>query len=267
MADVQPLDRWSDGEAYERYVGRWSRVVAEQFLVWLDAPTNLRWLDVGCGTGALSSTILNNHDPVAVLGVDKSHAYVAEAARRIDDLRAKFEQRDAGALPFDGEFDAAVSGLVLNFLPDARAAVAGMARAVRADGLLAAYVWDYADGMQFMRYFWDAAAALFASARDVDEAARFPLCRPDALAALWADVGLTLVETTGITIPTHFENFDDYWEPFLGGQGAAPTYLTSLTQEEQETLRDALRASVPTNPDGSIHMTARAWVVKGRRAR
>jgi ubiquinone/menaquinone biosynthesis C-methylase UbiE len=147
MTNNPPQDKWSSGGAYEAYVGRWSRLVAHDFVAWLDAGPGLRWLDIGCGTGALSATILTEADPAEVLGVDTSHAYVDDARRRLDDPRVRFETADATSLDIGPNFDVAVSGLVLNFLPDPGAVVAAMGRAVADDGVVAAYVWDYADGM------------------------------------------------------------------------------------------------------------------------
>lgn len=260
-------ESWSDGEAYEAYVGRWSRLVAPRFLAWLAALDGGRWLDVGCGTGALSAAIAAACDPLEIVGVDASQTYAEEARRRVGDPRARFEQGDAGSLRYDGLFDAAVSGLVLNFVEHPAAAVGGMTHAVVPGGIVAAYVWDYAGGMQMMRAFWDAAAALDDAARALDEAVRFRLCEPEELAALWHEAGLDAVETTPIEVATPFRDFDDYWAPFLGGQGSAPGYVTTLAQPQRDALRDALRASLPIAVDGSISMVARAWAVKGWRGR
>jgi SAM-dependent methyltransferase len=264
MSGERPADTWSDGSAYEAYVGRWSRHVAADFVAWLGGGPQLRWLDVGAGTGALSATIVAAADPMAVVGIDASDAYVAAARARLAGAPAQFEQGDACALPFDAEFDAAVSGLVLNFVADSQSAVAGMRRAVVRGGLVAAYLWDYAGRMEFMRYFWDAAAAVDPAAAQFDEGTRFPLCHPDALAYLWRGVGLREVETIGIEIATRFTDFEDLWRPFLGGQGAAPAYLVSLPTPQRAAVREELRSCLPVDPDGSISLVARAWAVKGR---
>ncbi len=170
---------WAAGEAYEPYVGRWSRLVAVEFLAWLGVPAGACWLDVGCGTGALTEAILDRHVPAAVTGVDPSDGFLAYARQRVGDARAVFQAGSAEALPVaDRAFDAVVSGLVLNFVPDAAKAVSEMRRAARRGGTVAAYVWDYAEGMQMMRRFWDAAAALDPEgARGRDEALRFPQLR------------------------------------------------------------------------------------------
>ena len=161
-------------------------------------------------------------------------------------------------------FDAAVSALVLNFVPSPDQMAAEMARVTKAGGTVALYVWDYADQVQFMRYFWDAAVALDPAAHDLDEGERFPICRPEPLAALLQDAGLGSVEVRAIDVATDFANFDDYWTPFLGGQGPAPSYTMSLSEERRSALRERIRSQLPIQSDGSIPMIARAWAVRGR---
>lgn len=258
-------DTWSDGTAYERYVGRWSRPVAREFLRWLAVPPDKRWLDVGCGTGALSRTILEEVSPEEVRGVDPSPGFVAYAGKENSDARARFLVGDARALPFESaHFDAAVCGLVLNFVPEPDEAAAEMTRVTRPGGTVAAYVWDYAGRMQLMRHFWEVAASLDPEASALDEGKRFPLCRPEPLSELFRAAGLRNVEVRAIDVPTRFESFEDYWAPFLGGQGPAPGYAASLGEERRATLRERLRASLPTTANGSIPLTARAWAVRGK---
>jgi SAM-dependent methyltransferase len=258
-------ESWGRGAAYEPYVGRWSRLVAREFLGWLAVEPERRWLDVGCGTGALTGMILAIASPSQVDGVDASPDYAAYARQQVPDPRVRFEVGEAGALPVASEsYDAVVSGLVLNFLPEPARGVAEMARAARAGGVVAAYVWDYADGMELMRRFWDEACALDPAAVPLDEGRRFPLCRPAPLAALFQGAGLAGVETRPIDVPTAFRDFDDYWSPFLGGQGPAPGYAMSLDEPRRAALRERLRGVLPAAADGSIHLTARAWAVRGR---
>jgi SAM-dependent methyltransferase len=255
---------WASGQAYEQYMGRWSRQAAEQILDWLEVPAGRSWLDVGCGTGALSATILQRTQPARVVGIDSSDGFLAHARRQVDAPCAVFRPGDAQALPFgNGEFDAAVSGLVLNPVPDPDRMVAEMRRVVRRGGTVALYVWDYAGGMQLLRRFWDAAAALDPAARHLDEGPRFPICAPPPLADLFGRAGLAAVATRAIDVPTIFRDFDDFWSPFLGGQGPAPGYCLSLAEERRAQLRDHLRATLPTQPDGPIDLVARAWAVRG----
>jgi SAM-dependent methyltransferase len=160
-------------------------------------------------------------------------------------------------------FDAVVSGLVLNFVPEPDHAVESMLQRVRPKGFVGAYVWDYSRGMAFLRYFWDEAVAMDPSARDLDEGHRFPLCQPDALTSLFDRAGLRRVETRALEIQTNFADFDDYWKPFLGSTGPAPTYLASLDSDRREHLRNRLKQRLPAAADGSISLRARAWAVRG----
>jgi SAM-dependent methyltransferase len=252
---------WSAGGPYDRYVGRWSRLVAAEFVDWLAIPPGRRWLDVGCGTGALTAAVLAVNEPAAVVGVDPSEGFLTVARSHVVDARAGFEVGDARSLPVpDDSADVVVSGLALNFVPDAAAALREFTRVCAPGGVIAAYVWDYAEGMAMMRYFWDAAVALDPAASSLDEGPRFPLCRPDALRERWIQSGLTGVEVRAIDVPTVFEDFDDYWSPFLGGQGPAPQYVAGLRADARDALRERLRSVLGT---GRIALTARAWAVVG----
>ena len=261
-----PKDPWEVGTAYEPYVGRWSRRIAREFVGWLGVPDQATWVDVGCGTGALMEEILASADPRAVHGVDASGAFVEYARRRVSDLRAKFRVGDAQSLPqADGSADAVVSGLVINFVPDPSRAVVEMSRVAVPGGMIGAYVWDYGGRMDLIRYFWNAATDVDPDAAALDEARRFPMCTPGSLEKLFLDAGLRDVSARAIDVPTRFRNFDDFWTPFLGGAGPAPFYAMSLGEDRRAAVRERLRTIVPTQPDGSIDLIARAWAVKGRR--
>lgn len=258
-------DVWAAGDAYERYMGRWSRRVAEDFVGWLGCDPGARWLDVGCGTGALTATVADRCHPRTVVGLERSTAF-ATAARTTVPKATAFALADARALPFpEAVFDVAVSGLMLNFLPEPTDCVREATRVVRPGGLVAAYVWDYADGMAFLRHFWDAATTLDPAAAELDEGRRFPVCRPEPLRETWTSADLLDVEVAAVEVPTVFADFTDLWEPFLTGQGPAPGYVAALPAPARDHLRAALEATVPTRPDGSIGLTARAWAVRGRR--
>jgi SAM-dependent methyltransferase len=257
---------WTSGDAYETYMGRWSGLVAREFVRWLGISPSGRWLDIGCGTGRLTEAILQQAGPALVDGIDPSEGFVQFARSRVGDPRARFTVGDAGSLPLaDRPYDAVVSGLVLNFLPDASAAVAEMVGMTRPGGVVAGYVWDYADKMEFIRYFFDAAIALDPEAAALhDEGRRFPICHSDPLRALFQQARLVDVAVRAIDIPTHFRDFDDYWSPFLAGRFPAPAYAMSLSAEARQALRDRVRAALPFARDGSIPLIARAWAVRGR---
>ena len=257
-------DTWERGSPYEQYVGRWSRQVAPLFLSWLNVPAGRRWLDVGCGTGALSAAIVDHCAPSSVAAVEPSEGFLNTAKDNLAG-RAALYQGSATEIPLgDASVDAVVSALVLNFVPDQLAALVEMTRVATKGGTIGAYVWDYAGKMELMRFFWDAAAELDPGAAKLDEGVRFPLCRPDALAGLFADAGLKDVEVTAIDVPTRFANFDDYWQPFLGGQGPAPAYAMSLDEPARARLRDRIRERMPTEANGSIPLIARAWASRGQ---
>jgi SAM-dependent methyltransferase len=263
---VQPADAWASGDHYEPFIGRWSRLVAAEFLDWLDAPTDAAWIDVGCGTGALSHAVLERTAPRSVVGVDPSAAFVEHARRGAGDPRANFRVGDAQRLEDpDDTYDVAVSALVLNFVPDPAQALAELRRVTRPGGPVAVYVWDYVQrGMQLLCEFWDAAAAVDPAAAALDEGRRFPICEPEPLTRLFTAAGLRDIESTAITVPTVFRDFDDLWSPFLGGQGPAPSYLAGLDDERRAAVREELRRRLQVSSDGGIALTARAWSVRGR---
>jgi SAM-dependent methyltransferase len=255
---------WASGTAYEAYVGRWSRQIAREFIRDLNVPAQSQWLDVGCGTGALSQTILETKAPRTVKGIDRSEGFIDYARAHVSDPRVQFQVGDAQSLPDpNSAYDATVSGLVLNFVPTPERMVAEMARVTKPGGTVSLYVWDYADKMQLMRYFFDAATAIDPAAIEVDEGRKFPLCKPDPLAHLFRDTGLRDVVVKPIDVRTDFADFDDYWSPFLGGQGVAPSYAMSLSEEHRSALREKIRSMLPTDADGSIHLIARAWAARG----
>jgi len=263
MAPKAVSDTWERGDPYEQYVGRWSRRLAPRFLSWLGIPAGRRWLDVGCGTGALCAAILDHCSPSSVAGVEPSEGFLETAKGNLAG-RAALHPGSATEIPADdASVDVVVSGLVLNFVPDQRAALGEMARVAAKGGTIAAYVWDYAGKMELMRFFWDAAVALNPQAAKMDEGSRFPLCSPAALEALFAGAGLSRIQTTAIDISTPFLSFEDYWRPFLGGQGPAPAYAMSLDEGARALLRDRIRGRIPVGADGSLSLTARAWAVRG----
>jgi trans-aconitate methyltransferase len=253
---------WGAAETYERYMGRWSRKVAPLFVDWLDASQGKSWADIGCGTGELSLQIAGKCKPSHLIGIDTSPAFITEAARYVPN--AEFRQGDATNidLPDDG-LDYAVSGLVLNFMPDKAKALREMVRIVRPGGTVGLYVWDYAGHMQIMRYFFDSARLIDPNSSVYDDGINAPICRPEPLLDAFIATGLSDAETTAIDIPAAFVDFQDYWTPFLGGTGSAPKYCMSLDEGTRNKIRDALRERLPTGPDGEILLAVRAWAVKG----
>jgi SAM-dependent methyltransferase len=257
-------DRWAAGATYEDFMGRWSRALAPRFVAWLQVRPAAHWLDVGCGTGALSDAVCAGARPASVVACDPSESFVEYARERQVDRRIEFVVAGVGRLPTrPGGFDSVTSALALNFFPEPLAAAEEMRRVTAAGGLVSACVWDYAGRMELLRRFWDSAAAVDPSARDLDEGVRFPLCRPDALDALFRGAGLGHVVCEAIEIPTRFSSFSELWTPFLGGTGPAPSYVASLEPRQRETLARHFEDSLPREPDGAICLAARAWAVRG----
>jgi SAM-dependent methyltransferase len=257
-------DVFEEAGAYEGYIGRWSRALTPNFVRWLAVPLQGRWLDVGCGTGSLSEAIVAGAFPKSVVGVDPSSAFVAHASQAVRDPRVSFRVGNAMGLEFgNATFDVAASSLVLNFVPDPNVALAEMRRVVKPGGRIGACVWDYAGGMQMLRAFWGAAAELDPAAEQLDEGHRFLITRPDALQACFLGAGLHQVELLPLDVEMVFSDFDDYWRPFLGGQGPAGAYAVSLPQEKRDALAERVRTKLNPEPDGSIRMVSRAWAAKG----
>jgi SAM-dependent methyltransferase len=245
-------------------MGRWSRQLAPQFVSWLRISGSVHWLDVGCGTGALTNAICSHANPASVLGCDPAEPFIEYARRLSQDARAAFVVAGAGGFPSRaGGYGSVTSPLALNFLPDPEAAVHEMRSLTAAQGAVSACVWDYGGKMEFLRRFWDAVAAADSTARDLDEGVRFQLCRPDALADLFRSGGLGDVRCEPIEIMTEFTSFDDYWRPILGGTGPAPSYVASLDADRRTTLARMLEQALPREPGGTISLTARAWAVRG----
>jgi len=258
-------ESWASGGAYEPYIGRWSRLIAREFVRWLPVEGGRHWLELGCGTGALTAAIVELAAPAVVVASDGSAAYAAYARGHAPDDRVRFAVADAMRIPLSSPaVDAVVSGLLLNFLPDPTGAVVEMARLLRPGGVVGAYVWDYAGRMELLRIFWDTVVELDPGAASLDEGRRFPLCAPVELERVWREAGLRDVTSSAIETGTPFRDFEDYWEPFLGGQGPAPAYVSSLDHDRREALREALRRRLDRRAGGVSGLRARAWAVRGR---
>lgn len=257
-------DQWATGSTYEDFMGRWSRLLAPRFVAWMQIPAHVHWLEIGCGTGAMTEAICRSADPASVVACDPAAPLIEYARGHFQDARASFVKAGAGSLPHrDGGYGGVTSLLALNFLPDVQAALQEMRALSASGGTVSACVWDYAGRMEFLRVFWDAAAALDPAARALDEGVRFPLCHPAALEILFRSVGLRDVRCESLDIPTRFTDFDDYWRPLLGGTGPAPSYVASLGVEQRAALASRIDTALPREPGGTMVLTARAWAVCG----
>jgi len=214
-------ERWSSGNLYHAYMGRWSELIAEKFLMWLQADENLTWLDVGCGTGALTRTIANNVTVQSIIGIDPSQDFLDQASQLIDTPTIQFKQGSGTDIQFDDEsFERVVSALALNFMPDPQLAIHEMTRVTQPNGIVALYVWDYAGKMEWLKYFWDVAVSLDEEANTYDEGQRFPICHPDRLQDLFVEARLQQIETHALDVPAQFSTFEDYWQLFQIGSTA-----------------------------------------------
>lgn len=256
-------DAWQTGGPYEYYMGRWSRRAADVFISWLDCRSGLHWLDVGCGSGALSESIAVHQQPAAITAVDSSEGFVRTAQSRLGRI-AECRVGNVMSLPLaDCTADATVSGLMLNFVPDPGRALAEMRRVTKVGGTVAVYIWDYAGKMEMLRHFWDAAVDLKPEVAGLHESRRFPDSNAEALGRQFQSAGFGDIQTAPIDISTRFANFDDYWLPLLGGQGPAPTFVQTLDEPERVSLRETLRERLHAEPDGAISLQARAWAARG----
>ena len=260
--------RADDGAAYERFLGRWTRRLAEPFLDFAGVPQEGDLLDVGCGTGSLSLAMATRWPSRRIVGVDLSEAYLAAARVRGQGSgdAVRFERADATRLPYaSGAFVGSLAQLVLNFVADAGAAAAEMQRVVRPGGVMAACVWDFRGGLVYQRLFWDTAAGIDPDAADArDRLFSGAMALPDGLLDVFRRSGLSGVERTSRTIRLDYAAFDDYWAPLLGGQGPVGTYVTGLTPERQRDIKARVRAAYLSGAaDGPRSMTATAWAVRG----
>ncbi|HET9179839.1 MAG TPA: class I SAM-dependent methyltransferase [Terriglobia bacterium] len=253
---------FADARAYERFMGRWSELAATPFAEFARLPDRGEVLDIGSGTGSLALVIARLRPHCRVEGIDISRGYVEFARGRTRNPRVRFETGDAQNLPFAaGTFDAAASLLVFNFIPHPAKALSEARRVTRAGGSISAAVWDYGDRMRMLRVFWDAAVALDSSAEQLDEK-HMPLCRKGELSELWARGGLQKVEESPLEITMHFADFDDFWNPFLLGQGPAGAYVGRLPKNRASALGEELRRRLG-RPHGPFTLPARLWAVRG----
>lgn len=256
---------FADGQAYERLMGRWSRVAGEIFLDWLDAPANVRWLDVGCGNGAFTEALIARCGPAEVIGIDPSKGQLAFARTRAAARPAQFRIGDAQALPFcDARFDVAVMALVVTYLSDPGRAVAEMARVVRSGGWVATYMWDVPSAGTPVHPIYVAMESLGMPAPRPPGAA---VSRRDTMRALWEDAGLRSIETCVIRIPVMYADFDDFWESHSVPVAPSGNAIHEMSPAAREQVRARLRQQLLVDCDGRIAYESFANAVKGRVSR
>lgn len=260
MVEIAP--GFAEIEAYERFMGRWSRAAATPFLQWVQAPAGARWLDVGSGTGILTEAVLGAAAPATIVGIDPTPAQVAHAAEHVSDRRARFEVADARALPFaDASFDVVASGLVLNFVPGPRAAVAEMRRVVRPSGIVAAYVWDFEPELSPSGPL---RKALKAQGVDVPALPGAQTSTLAGLANLCDEAGFANIATTTIEVTVSFADFHDFWESQTTRYSPTTKIIDALDPRKRESLVSIVKSLVRVQGDGAIRCSARANAVKAK---
>ncbi|QYK40360.1 MAG: class I SAM-dependent methyltransferase [Paracoccaceae bacterium] len=260
----------NDGAAYERFIGRWSRRVADRIAETIPLPGDGPVLDVGCGTGSVTAALAARYPGRALVGVDVAEPYLAFARGRTDQPGVAFQRMDALELDFpDGRFDAAIALIALNFMSDPLRAARQMVRVVRPGGMVVTAAWDFRGGLVYQRLLWDTAAGIDPVAASTrDRIFANPLAKPDGMPDLLRAAGLTDVERRSETVRMDFADFDDYWQPLLGGQGPVGGYVAALEPALRERVAQAVRmAYLSGDTDGPRSLTATAWVVTGRVAK
>lgn len=256
----------NDGAAYERFIGRWSRRVADRIADTVTFEGGGALLDVGCGTGSLSAALLARHPNRRVVGIDVAEPYLEFARARPDLTGVELLKGDAQDIAFpDNTFDGAGALIALNFMSDPLKAAQEMARVVRPGGVLVAAAWDFRGGLVYQRLLWDTAAAIDpVASKTRDKIFSNPLALPDGMANLWRSAGLAKVERQSLTVRMDFADWDDYWQPLLGGQGPVGGYVAALEPDLQARVCDAVRAAfLSGDVDGPRSLTATSWVVTG----
>jgi SAM-dependent methyltransferase len=258
---AQPEIRFDDGTAYEEGMGRWSRLAGNVFLDWLAPATGLRWIDVGCGSGAFTELLVERFAPSEMQGIDPSSAQLAFARQRPGARGAMFQEGDAMALPFaENRFDAAVMALVIFFLPDPDKGVAEMVRVVTPGGMVAAYAWDIAGaGFPFEPIREEVRAMGFQPPAPPSA----PVSRMDALRDVWQRAGLQAIETREITVQRTFASFDEFWTKSTG-TGGSRAMISMLTPDVIERVKERVQGKMPADAQGRITTGARANAIKGR---
>lgn len=250
--------------SYERFMGRWSRLLAPPYVAFSGVKNGQRVLDVGTGTGSLAAAVEAGLPESEIVGIDPSAAFISHAQKNAKSARARFEVGDAQALKFnDASFDHTLALLVMNFVPDHQKAIAEMRRVTRPQGVVSACVWDYNEGMQMLRFFWDEAVAVDPAIEPKDER-HMKLSRQGQLGDLWTKAGLVNVQEAPVAIDQVYASFDDYWEPFTKGAGPGGAFVVSLAPDRRQQLEGRMRKRLlGDRQDGPFTLKAKAWCVRG----
>lgn len=256
-------ERWDDTDGYEMYVGRWSKLISASFIDWLNPTSKLRWLEIGCGTGALTKTINEKCQPAYLLAVDKSDSYLKAARENVGSGNISFLSADLSSHPLSEEFDHITSGLVLNFIPQVQEMLKGLMNNLKNGGQMSSFVWDYGGHYQPMRHFWEAAKEVAKGVEKYDAGIKFDLCKKENLTQLFKTIGLTDVQFTAIEHIATFRDFDDYWLPIASAQGSVTEFISTLTDAQKSDLKAIIKQRLPIAFNGEIKLIISALAVKG----
>ncbi len=261
----QPAQQWKDANAYNLYVGRWSKLISADFIEWLNPPLNLKWLELGCGTGSLTSEIVSSRSPSHLLATDTSEIYLNDARKHIASAQISFLNADLNTVQVPDEFDEITSGLVLNFIPGIENMLLKILNNLRHGGRLSAFVWDYAGHYQPMRHFWNAARDVHEQADMFDAGIKYKLCMKKNLIRLFESLNLSNIKFVNIERIASYVNFEDYWLPIKSAQGSVAEFLTTLTPDQIMKLRDLLRSRLPISSNGELKLIISALAIEGRK--
>ena len=260
---IEPLQQWKDANAYDLYVGRWSKLISADFIEWLDPRPNAKWLEIGCGTGALTSEIVAHRSPSHLLAVDTSEIYLTEARKLINSAQVSFLNADLTIVEIPDEFDEITSGLVLNFIPGIEQMLFKTLNNLKKGGRISAFVWDYAGHYQPMRHFWNAARDVHEHADKFDAGIKYKLCRKENIISLFESLKLSHVKISNIESIATYVDFEDYWLPIKSAQVSVAEFLATLTSNEIMMLGDHLRSRLPISSNGEIKLIISALAIEG----
>lgn len=257
------MEKWDNTSGYEMYVGRWSKLISQDFVDWLSPQSKLKWLEIGCGTGALTKVIIEKCSPAYLLAIDNSDHYLVKAMENVFSNNVTFLNADLSSYPLNEEFHNVTSGLVLNFVPRIEELLRCTMNNLKCGGQMSSFVWDYGGHYQPMRHFWEAAKEITSSAEAFDAGGKFNICTKENLIQLFRRLDLSDIQFTTMERIATFHNFNDYWLPIASAQGSVTEFMSTLTDAGKDTLKESIKRRLPISSNGEIKLIISALAVKG----